>query len=318
MIKQALIFILPLLLLSCTTNKPQQLDQLPSWYVASQTSNDQNLYGVGEGYTLAEASKSALNNLAGKIITNISSKSSILLESNKYSTNEQSHQKINEEVAKITFNNYQINNSASFGGKIYVEIAVNRNSFIASYSQKLDDLNHKMANIFNQTQSKTILEKLSDLELINNLSFEAESITQILASLSDDQHNFKNNFNLYNSYHNSYQNLTSKIEFFIENKNAPQPFVALLIKNLNQKNLKVIKNKNLSNPNLVIVQINSKITKQKIYGSYITKLKIDFNLLSNNNRIIKSDSLESSGSSMISQKEATNVAIAHISEINLF
>ncbi len=303
---------------SCASGEqPQQLSSLPSWYITPKTS-DQNLYGVGEGYTLAEASKSALNNLASKLMTSISSESSTLLESNKYSTNEQSRQKISEVVAKITFNNYQISNSAAFGGKIYTEISVSRAGFISEYSQKLSGLNQKMAEIFKQAQNKSILEKLNDFSAVNDLSLEAESISQILASLNASSANFKNNIDLYNSYQNSYQNLASKIEFFIENNNAPKALVSKVIGALNQKKLKVVKSKNLDNPNLVIIQINSQITEQKIYGSYIAKLKLDFNLLSNQNKIIKSTSFENSGSSVINKEEAVNAAVSGIDDFNLF
>lgn len=318
MIKKSFITAFLFLIFSCaSSDQPTQLSQLPSWYVTPKTS-DQNLYGVGEGYTLAEASKSALNNLASKLMTSISSESSTLLESNKYATNEQSRQKISEVVAKITFNNYQVSNSASFNGRIYVEIAVNRDGFIADYNQKLNGLNQKMADILSKTQNKTILEKLSDLEIINNLSFEAQSIAQILASLDGHSGNFKNNLDLYNNYQNSYRNLADKMEFFIDNKNAPKTLVNRVINDINQKKLKVVKNKNLNNPNLVIIQISSEITEQKIYGSYIAKLKIDFNLLSNQNKIIKSKSFENTGSSVISKEEAANATVAGIASFNLF
>ncbi|MES2677077.1 MAG: LPP20 family lipoprotein [Pseudomonadota bacterium] len=318
MIKKSFITVFLFFIFSCaTSDQPQQLSSLPSWYITPKAS-DQNLYGVGEGYTLAEASQSALNNLASKLMTSISSESSTLLESNKYSTNEQSRQKINEVVAKITFNNYKVSNSAAFGGKIYTEISVNRDGFISDYSQKLQGLNQKMAETFKQAQNKSILEKLNDFQSVNDSSLEAESITQILASLGANQANFKSNIDLYNSYQNSYQNLVSKIEFFIENKNAPKALVAKLVTILNQKKLKVVKSKNLANSDLVIIQINADLTEQKIYGSYIAKLKVDFNLLSNQNKIIKSTALENSGSSVISREEAINAAVSGIADFNLF
>ena len=318
MIKKSFITVFLFFIFSCaSSDQTQQLSSLPSWYITPKVS-DQNLYGVGEGYTLAEASQGALNNLASKLMTSISSESSTLLESNKYSTNEQSRQNISEVVAKITFNNYKVSNSAAFGGKIYTEISVNRDGFIAEYNQKLQGLSQKMAETFKQAQSKSILEKLNDLESVNDSSLEAESINQILASLGANQANFKNNINLYNSYQNSYQNLSSRIEFFIDNKNAPKALIAKVISVLNHKKLKVVKTKNLANPDLVIIQISSDITEQKIYGSYIAKLKVDFNLLSNQNKIIKSTSFENSGSSVISKEEAINAVVSGIADFNLF
>jgi hypothetical protein len=318
MIKRIFATVFLLFLLSCTSNQQlQQLNQLPSWYVNPKPS-DQNLYGVGEGYTLAESSQSALNNLAGKLLISISSESSVLLESNKYSTNEQSRQNISESVAKITFNNYQISNSAAFGGKIYTEISVNRDGFIADYGHKLQDLNKRMANIYANLQGKTILEKYNDLKNINDLSIEARNIAMILSGLKSNNFDFKNNIDLYNSYQNSYQNLINKMEFVIEAKDVPEAVKIAFIKFLNKQNFKVVKNKNPNNSDLIIVKINSEITEQKIYGSNIAKLKINFNLLSNQNKIIKSGTIETSGSSVISKSEAINTAVLGIADFNLF
>ncbi len=303
---------------SCASNQqPQQLNSLPSWYISPKAFDNQNLYGAGEGYTLAEASKSALNNLSGKLMTSISSESSILLESNKYSTNEQSRQKISEVVAKITFNNYQVSNSAAFNNKIYAEVSVDRSNFITDYSQKLSDLNNKMADKFSKAQNKSILEKLNDYEDVSNLSFEASSVALILASLTQDN-NFKNKIDLYSSYQSSYQELASKIEFYIENKDASRTLVSKVISDLNKKKYKVVKSKNLNNPNLVIIHIDMEKTEQKIYGSYMARIKLDFNLLSNQNKVIKSASFESKGSSVISASEALNAAILGIEDFHLF
>jgi hypothetical protein len=295
----------------------QSLSSLPAWYVRPSAFDSQNLYGTADGYNLAEASKSALDNLAGKLMTIVSSEYSLLLESNKYSTNEQSRQQISEEVAKITFNNYQISKSASYLGRIYVEISVDRDNFIADYQQKLSVLNKKMADIWQKSRKKTILEKFNDLQIINDLSFEAQSISLILTSLSANP-NSKRDLDLYGSYQNSYQDLANEMEFFIENENSPKSLINKVVNILNQKNLRVVRRKNLNNPNLVIIKINSQIIENKIYGSHIAKLKTDFKLLSNQNKIIKSTSFENTGSSVISQKEALNAAIYEISNFNLF
>lgn len=303
-------------LFSCASeNEPKALSSLPSWYIYPKAF-DKNLYGVGEGYTLAESTKSALNNLAGKLMISISSESQILLESNKYSTNEQSQQRIKEVVLEITFANYNLSNSGIFGGKIYSEVAVDKSAFVADYSQKLKDLNNKMADMFSKAQNKTILERFVDFKEVNDMSFKAGSIALILANLTQDT-SFKKNVDLYNSYQKAYFELSSKLEIYIESKDAPKALLAKIVNVLNQKNLKVVKSKDLSNPNFVVMQVDTNLTEQKIYGSYISKLKVDLNLLSNQNKIIKSTSFENKGSSVISQDEAVKAAVADITDFDL-
>lgn len=315
--KQFLFLSIVLFIFSCASNnQPQNLSSLPSWYIQPKNF-DQNLYGVGEGYTLAESTKSALNNLAGRLMISISSETSILLESNKYSTNEQSKQRIKEVVSEITFANYSLSNSGSFGGKIYSEVAVDKNAFVADYSQKLKDLNDKMADIFAKAQNKTILEKFIDLKEVNEMSFKAGSIALILANLTFDN-SFKDKVDLYNSYQKAYFELASKLEIYIETKDAPKALISKIINILNQKNLKVVKTKNPANPNFVIMQVDTDLTETKIYGSNIAKLKVDLNLLSNQGKIIKSTSFENKGSSVISSSEAVKAAVADIADFDLF
>jgi hypothetical protein len=300
--------------ISCAVNpKIESLNQLPNWYITPQSFDSQNLYGTGEGFTIAESSKSALNNLAGKLITTISSNSSLLMESNLYSINEQSRRKINEEVAKITFNNYQVSRSAIFNAQIYSEVTVNRADFIANYSQKLDLLNKQMSEIFTEAHNKTILEKFNHLKQVNGLSLEAENIASVLNSLGEERE-----IDLYKSYQRSYHNLSSKMEFFIEDKKLPLPLKQKVISNLTSQNLKIVKNKNLKNPNLIIVKINVDSNYKELYGSHIVRLRLDFNLISNQNKIIKSSSVENTGSSTLEKEAAMKAAINGIKDFNLF
>jgi hypothetical protein len=310
-----LLFIfLPFLLFSCSYNKTKHLSQIPNWYVQPTANDSYNLYGVGEGYTIDEASKAALNNLAGKLITNISSESSLLLQSNNYWVNQQSRQNINQVIQNITFTNYRISNSSSYDGKIYVEITVDRNSFTKYYKQELENLNTKMPDLAKTLSGKNILEKRNILKEINDLSIQASKVNAILESIGARNVDFKTNNNLYAFYQNSYKKLLNTIEFSIEGKNVPDALIDVVVLGLNQEKIKVVRAKNINNPNLVIVQIKSRATHQKIYGSNIAKIKLDFTLQSGSGKTINSNQVEVSGSSVIGKQEAINAAIAQFND----
>lgn len=313
--KKYLILALLLSCFACANDpavNPMALDKLPSWYLSPKANDSQNLYGAGEGYTVEEASQAALNNLASKLMVSISSESSSLLESNQYGTNEENRQKINQSVEKMTFNNYRVSNSASFNGKVYAEVAVDRSNFIQDRTQKLTELNQKMADLYQGLAPKTILEKRNDLATISDSAIEASSITYILSSLGAHGIDFKKNVNLYNSYQNAYQKVLSQIEFVIEDHDTPKSVASVIITALNRERIKIVKTKNLNNSNLVIIDIKSNSVTQQIYGANVTKLKLDFTLLSNQEKIINSNSLEVSGSSVVSASEATSAAVANL------
>ncbi len=151
------------------TKIPNKSSSLPSWYINPNQNDLQYLYGVGEGFTLQEASKSALNNIASKLLVTISSDSSSLAEENKYSFNEQYQQRINEKINNITFSDYKISNSSNINNKFYVEILIDRDKFIKEQSVVLNKYHKSMSNIYQSSKKQNILIQRNKLAEINEI-----------------------------------------------------------------------------------------------------------------------------------------------------
>ena len=310
---------------SCTLYQNGLRYNLPQWYITPQTNDNINLYGVGEGFTIAEAKNSALNNLASKLKITISSQSSANLESNQFAASEEFRQKIDETIDKITFSDYKITNSAQKGDKIYVEIAVDRNLFISQNVEKLATLNNNMSYIYKNLDQQNILAQRNSLDKITDLADEAESIIYILGALEAINDTTKDsNLTKYNSYRQDYDRILEKIEFFIEAKDTPKSITDVLINALNKEKLKIAGSKNKPNNNLVIITVTTDITAQNIYNSNIAKLKINFALSSGQNQIalssgqnqiLVSNAVEVSGSSVISTDMAIKAAAARLKEL---
>lgn len=283
-----------LLLSSCIGASKNALNDLPSWYVNPTQNDSANLYGVGEGFTIQEASKSALNNLSSKLSVSISSDSSSLIEENKYSFNEQFAQKINEETAKITFNNYKIDKSHTDGRRFYAQIGVDKYDFIKTQTLILEKNHKRMRDLYDYSKGKNILIKRNKLAQINDLAASSSVINQILNSLNSNP-NYQKNLDKYHFYHNSYNNILDKIEFFITSDDEKVKDV--ITKSLNSQNLKINNVKNNSK-NLVILTIKTKKNSQNIYNSNITKLNLTFRLIDDKNRVLASNLIDISGASM--------------------
>lgn len=303
------------ILTACSSSTPESVNSLPSWYISPKQNDVENLYGIGEGFTVEEASKSALKNMSSKLMVSISSESTMLLEENKNFSNEETRQKISESVAKINFNNYKTTNSVQKGSKIYVEISVNRADFIFDQKNKLEEFHKKMIDLYHSKDGKSILEQRNILLKINNIAEEAATITRILSSLNVDGVNLKKNIELYNIYQNSYEKILSNIEFFVDAEGNNSKKIGNIIRSaLNQEKIKIAKSKNPDNNNMVVIEIKSDSTNNNIYGSFIAKLKIDLALVSNKNKTISSNRIELSGSSRINDLEATNAASEQLSD----
>ena len=65
---------------------------------------------------------------------------------------------------------------------------------------------------------------------------------------------------------------------------------------------------------MVIIEIKSDVSNNNVYGAFIAKLKIDLALVSNSHKTLSSNRIELSGSSRISDLEATNAASEQLSD----
>jgi len=307
MIKKTLI----LLLLSSCINSHQikNLDELPKFYTSPKQNNQSILYGVGEGYNLNSATKSALINASSKLMTNISANIKLLSKSYNDNISEQYRQQINEKLEKITFNNYQISNSANFNNKIYVEIAIDRNNFIKQNVQKIKNLNQRFKNLSQNIEQKNIIDQYRNLKKINSKLYEAKILNIILDSVKYKNINYQENYQKYNQYQSQFDDLIEKMIFHIDKK-SDKKIANIIKKGLSDQKIK-ISNKRSNLKNLIIIKINQEEVSDKIYGSFIVKLRVNIELI-NQGKILATNLIESSGSSVISKKEARNSAILEI------
>ena len=138
-----LLFGAVLSLTSCTSNSDKSSDS-PSWYISPKQNNASNLYGVAEGYTLEEATKYALADAAARLMVSISSESSLLREENQNSVNEEMRQQVRQSVEKINFTNFQVTKSDKFGQRFFVEVMIDRASFINDQKERVELLEKKI------------------------------------------------------------------------------------------------------------------------------------------------------------------------------
>ena len=95
------------------------------------------IYGVAEGFTLEEATKTALADAAGRLMVSISSESELIKEENQNSYNEEMRQKVRQSIEKISFAGYEVSKSEQVDKKFYVEVSVERDPFIKEQKERV-------------------------------------------------------------------------------------------------------------------------------------------------------------------------------------
>lgn len=302
--KKYLLFFL--LICSCVSyNSSPDLKTLPSWYVNQAQNNNINLFGVGEGFTLEEATRSALNNMAAKLAVTISSDASTLSEENKYSVNEEFRKKISEQVKAVSFNNYKVTNSIQSGNKFYVAVLVDRADFIKSQQQILIQTHENMKRLHDSASNQNILIRRSKLVEINNLAAKAALANEILQGLAANP-DYQRNLKEYQFYQESYDHIFDNIQFMV--KANDERIKDVIVEALNLQNLKVT-NILSNNSNLVIIEVKSKVLVKNIYNSNMTNLQLRFKVTSDRGLILASNIIEVMGASVGGNDLSFNAAV---------
>lgn len=304
--------LLLLLLNSCSFSS--RASKEPTWYLNPPKNDYTYLYGVGEGYNLETATQSALKNLSSKILVTISSETNLMREETNFYANEQIIQNIQENVEKITFNNYEVDKTSKKRDILYVIVKVNRAQFIKDKKLELSKINEEIRNIDSVSINQSILERRNALEKINKISEDGDLLVKVIGAV-DPSFNKNAHFQKYSGYKNEYNKISDKILVYIIKSTTTEKGVVTAYKNgLNKKGIKTVTIKNENNPNQVILDINSKTMKQEVYKNYMTKINISTSLKSNQGKSIKGRSIEVSGISVISEEQSLNTAIYNLEQ----
>lgn len=294
---------------SCSGNNPKASGN-PSWYVSPKQTNAQNLYGVSVGPNLEEATKSALADAAARLMVSISSESTSLIEQNNSGTNEEMRQQVKQNIEKIDFTNFRVSNSEQVGAQIFVEVEIARSPFTNDQKEKVAFSEKQVADLEKNLVGANPIQQRVNLTKILDLEKQIELSSRILQGLGEDI-DLKTKLNRIADFQNRFNKLTDKIEFYFEINSAKE--IAQIIKNaLNKEKIKVA-NSRSSSANQIVISIKSSQQTNEIYGSFITKLRVNFDNISGN-KTVASNSTEVTGSSTISQKESYLAAVKSLEE----
>jgi len=304
------LFIIFLLFSSCSKDVVKNqalLSDLPSWYVSPKQNNSNSLYGIGEGFTLEESTKSALADAATRLFVSISSSSSLLREENNYDANEETRQLITQNIEKIDFANFEVSRSVKYGQKIYTEVKIDREQFINLQKEKLLFIQNQISDLQNLEKSQNIVKRRVSLIKIHDLAKESEILTRIIYANGDE---LRQNLSLIAKTKNEIEKISDQVEFFIISDNKK---FANLLKNSLNKRAVAVNSYDRKTSNQVILKISSEKFSSKIYGAFIVKIKINFdNYLQG--KIIASNEIEVSGSSTIDELRAFDAATENLKE----
>lgn len=109
------------------------------WWESPPRDTEAVIYGLGDGFTLEQAQQSALNSIAGKLSTQLSSSIARVSQAAGQTSAEHVRRELVSSVAQVELSQFQTLHVADYGRITRVLIALDRDRLAAIWKQKIDD-----------------------------------------------------------------------------------------------------------------------------------------------------------------------------------
>lgn len=209
-----IVFIFLFVLSGCLGNVHQGVGSLPEWVESPPADNTTLYFGVGEGFSLIRAKEAALNDIAGKLGTDISSKISSDVRQYGDQVKSLAHQVITARIHKTKLIHPQIIKSAKYDGNFYVLLSVSRKNMAKDTGSRLKHIDQRLKQ---QWQSLDSLSRLQQFIRTQKLSTDIDGATALALTLQSLDHGFESDAYLarYNRYRKKSDGLLARTRFYI-------------------------------------------------------------------------------------------------------
>ena len=304
-----------LFLISCGVIKGQQNTAIPDWYLNPPKNDISYLYGTGYGSSIDQATQIALNNVAEKVSVTVSS--SVTSEKQESSSNENSlyesqyEQDVSTSVQEMNFTNYETVKSEQVGMHIYSLVKVSRSEIIENYMKQIKKIDNEISAIIKGMSRVSAIEQFARLHRITDKIRVNEINLKIVETIEKSDAGVRKYYDRYQSLLKLKTQIKNKIVVKVIAKPSDENVAMVLTKSINDLNIKTSSKLNPKNKAHALLRVVTSTKHDKIYGTYLAKIKVDMKLLENFGDQISSGFIEISGSSAVNSAGAVDAAIAN-------
>jgi len=299
------------LFVGCGASKQKEVN-LPSWYLSPPANNPIFIFGEGLGDTLDDAKANALNNMAAKLVIQVSS--SIKSYTSSYSNGQKSSydkavtKQVQTDIAKIKFSNAKIEKSKMINGKFVVLMKVDREEFYKLKKEEFLSIDKRIDTLYSIADEKPALEKIYDIQNLQDKITQATSQAHIVNAIKNS---FKSQpyISKYNNYLDEISTIKSNTPIFITTNRSENYFKDEIVTLLNNEGFKVSQD----SASEIIINLNNKVRYSKARGWDIAKVTNTITVTSAG-KTISTNVFQSLGRSSSSQENALSSAAINFSK----
>ncbi|WP_127026063.1 LPP20 family lipoprotein [Rheinheimera mangrovi] len=146
--------------------------QASHWWQEPPADNEQYLYGLGQGNTLAEAQQQALADISGKLSTSISASLDRVTQDTGIAYNDSVRRQIRSELKDIELSQFQLVKNRTEKTQTIALVQLDRTKLASLWSNQISEATNKLSSLL---QTKTITDYQQWAELKKSLAFAEQS-----------------------------------------------------------------------------------------------------------------------------------------------
>ena len=288
-------------------NQTTQHATLPEWVKSPPGDDTDNMYGIGEGYSLDGAKQSALKDIAGKLATHIKSETEnrTYLQNNHLDSTYK--QRIKTQVKETKLTSYEVLKTAQQAGHYYVIISMSRAAFIKDKQNQLSQITSKIETVLENVEAKNKLIQLVRYNRSIQLSNQARPLIYLI-NAADPQANLQHYLDGYRQYEQKEKHLSENTRFFLTSNSEFTPLTTQIKKMLQTNGFQVTNRTSADS----ILEIQGTIAEQDIFST--KSVNINFNVLTKtkSGQLIGNEAYQLYGSSVSNFETSRQLAFGKL------
>jgi len=307
-----ILLLLPLLFLSaCLGAFPPAGSGLPVWVLSPPPDSAADLIGIGEGFTIARAKASALNDIAGKLGTEVSSNIGRDVRLNGHQLKAVAHEVITARVKNTKLIHPRVLKSAKHGKKYFVLLAVSREAMFRDTNSRLRQMDQVLNQQWEALPSLSPLLQFVRVQKMASDSEKASSLARILGAL-DGHFKAASYLEKYNAYKKKRDALLSSTRFQIQRAKAMPALLQGLVERLSRDKIQSTLSRGLPRGADPVIEVSAKVDKRLVFATKYVHLSAVLVVKDRNGNIISSRKYKARGESLNDFAAATLKAVEHL------
>lgn len=283
----------------------EKVTAMPAWVASPSQDTTEYIYGIGSGDSYNAGKESALKEITGKLITEISSKSKSEVSQHNAHVSRSANLEITTRTIETQLSNYEVLKSEQVGREIFVQISMSRPGFIKNTSSRLKEIDNKIKSTMRDASHKTKLQQLIVLQDLEPFINKARSLVLLLQAAGGKQ-NADERLTYYGDLLSKMDSLTHNVIFNVRASKNLRGFAEHLTALLHSEKISA-SNTNKKKAD-AFININGKVNSSVMFSQYIAQIKMTIKISDAKGHVISEKEYESSGSSVSNKNSAVEAA----------